>query len=185
MKDFSLFEQALRVAGTPQTDLGAISSISRRDFNGRENFIFRAQTPVLEYACLMIENALLMQTNRAGRIYVGFEKLSCMEPVIDRYLRIADVSECVYVFGEADWKPPRHPNMRFIKLAPDFRMAREWFLIADSPSFSAALVAVDEEGFEAAALDERNFTAFKTSNPKVVGKLSMAVEGWIDWSLAA
>ena len=30
-----------------------------------------------------------------------------MEPVVDRYMRISDVSERVYVFGEPDWCPPR------------------------------------------------------------------------------
>ena len=158
MKDFSLFEQALG-AVTPQMNLGTISSISRRDFNQCESFVFRCQVPCLEYVCLMIENALLLKTNRTGRIYAGFEKLSCMQPVIDRYLRIADISESVYVFGEADWQPPRHPNMRLIKLSPDVRLAREWFLIADSSSFPAALVAVAEDGFDADKPDERSYRA--------------------------
>ena len=38
----------------------------------------------------MIENALLLR-NRSGRVYAGFEKLSYLQPVVDRYLR-ADVS---------------------------------------------------------------------------------------------
>lgn len=184
MKDFSLFQRALKVADTSQANLGTISSISRRDFDQLESFFFRAQAPCLEYACLMIENALLMRTDRSGRIYAGFEKLSCMQPVIERYLRIADISESVYVFGEADWQPPRHPNIRFVKLAPDLRLAREWFLIADSASFHAALVARDEDGFEAGKPDERNFTTFKSSNPNLVTQLALAVEGMIDSSFS-
>jgi DICT domain-containing protein len=185
LKDFSFLDQALRITAIPHMDLGAIASISRRDFHERESFFFRAKAPCIEYACLLIENALLLRTNRAGRIYAGFEKLSFMLPVIDRYLRIADVSECVYVFGQADWKPPRHPNMRLINLSEDFRMAREWFLIVDSPDLSAALVAAEEDGLETAQLDERNFTAFKSSNRAIVAKLVAAAEGLIDWSLAA
>ena len=184
MKNFSLFEQALKIAG-PQVNLGTLSSISRRDFNERDSFIFRAPAPSLEYASLMIENSLLLKTNRSTRIYAGFEKLSFMQPVAERYLRIADISECVYVFGEADWQPPRHPNLRCVPLSPDFRLVREWFLIADSPAIPVALVALDEEGFEGQKFDQRVFSAFKSSEPRVVRELTGAVEGLINWSLAA
>ncbi len=184
MKDFSLFQQALKVSAAPPVDLGTIPSVSRRDFDRRESFVFRAQSPCVEYASLMIENALLMRTKRTGRIYAGFEKLSCLQPVIDRYLRIADISDSVYVFGEDDWQPPRHPNMRVIKLPGDLSLAREWFLIANCSAYYAALVAVDEDGFEVKKTDERNFTAFKSSNPGIVAQLAKSAEGMIDWSFA-
>jgi len=184
LKNFSLFEQALKIAG-PQVNLGTLSSISRRDFNERDSFIFRAQAPSLEYASLMIENSLLLKTNRSTRIYAGFEKLSFLQPVVERYLRIADISECVYVFGEGDWQPPRHPNLRCVPLSPDLRLVREWFLIADSPAVPVALVALDEEGFEGQSFDKRVFSAFKSSEPRVVRELAGAVEGLINWSLAA
>jgi DICT domain-containing protein len=180
VKDFSLFQQALKVSTAPPVDLGTISSVSRRDFDRRESFVFRAQSPCMEYASLMIENALLMRTNRTGRIYAGFEKLSCLQPVIDRYLRIADISDSVYIFGEDDWQPPRHPNMRVIKLPPDLSLAREWFLIAYCSNYHAALVAVDEEGFEVEKVDERNFTAFKSSDPAIVTQLAKSAEVMID-----
>jgi len=183
VKDFSIFEQALKVSDPRTEDLGQISSISRRDFDERESFFFRTRVPGVEYACLMIENALLLRTNRAGRIYAGFEKLSCMKPIVDRYLRIADVSESVYILGEPDWKPPQHPNIRFVNLSSDCRLAREWFLIADSSTLHVALVARDEDGFNRAALDERFFSAVKTSNPGAVAQLASAAEGLIDWSI--
>jgi DICT domain-containing protein len=184
VNDFSIFEQALKAADVPRTDdLGRISSLSRRDFDERESFLFRTKAPSLEYASLMIENALLLRTNRTARVYVGFERLSCMQPVIGRYLRIADVSEFVYVFGEADWTPPRHPNVRFIYLSSDSSMAREWFLIADSSTLHVALVALDEDGFETPVLEERNFRAFKSSDPKTVAELVSAAEVMIDRSI--
>src|SRR5215208_4541384 len=114
MSEFSMFDQAVASAGETVEDLGAVTHVSRRDYNERATFRFRAQVPALEYISLLIENAILLRTHRGGRLYAGFEKLSRMEPVVDRYMRIADVSERVYVFGEPDWKPPRHPNMRAI-----------------------------------------------------------------------
>lgn len=183
MKDFSIFEQALKFSDPKPANLGLISNLSRRQFE-RESFRFRGTSPCLEYGSLMIENELLLRTNRSGRIYAGFENLSCLRPIIDRYLRIADVSESVSVFGVPDWTPPRHPNIRFINLAPDFRLAREWFLIADSSTLRIALVAFDEEGFTSKSPDMRNFTAVKTSNLATVARLARATESVIDWSVA-
>jgi DICT domain-containing protein len=181
-----MFEQALKLAGFPRPeDLGSVSNISRRTFDEHETFLFRSQVPCLEYISLLIENALLLRTDRAGRIYAGFERLSRMEGVIDRYFRIADVSERVYVFGEPDWKPPRHPNMKTIALSGDFKLAREWFVIADSKRLRAALVAVAEDGFDVPVLEARSFRAFKSSNPAIVAGLAATAEALIDSALKA
>ena len=113
MKNFSIFEQALKFSGVEQTEnLGEIASLARSDFADRESFICHTTTATVEYACLLIENAILLRTNRSGRVYAGVEKLSLLQPIIDRYMRIADVSEAVYLFGQDDWRPPRHPNIR-------------------------------------------------------------------------
>lgn len=185
MKNFSIFEHALKFSGDAETqNLGEIASLGRRDFNERESFICHTTTASVEYACLMIENAILLRTNRAGRVYAGVDKLSSLQPIIDRYMRIADVSECVYLFGEDDWRPPRHPNIRLIALNHDFRLARESFVIANSKSLSCALVAFDETGPETLP-EQARYWALKTSNPNIVASLSNAVEGVIDWSLAA
>jgi DICT domain-containing protein len=184
---FSLFEEALKIAqSSNREDLTEVTYISRRDFDERETFTFETSAPCLEYVSLLIENAVLLRTHRAGRVYAGFEKLSRMECIVDRYLRIADVSERVYVFGEADWKPPRHPNMRVISLPRDSRLKREWFVIASSPVLRVALVAVDKEGAGGQVkFEERKFRALKTSNPEVVARLTMIAEELIDNSLAA
>lgn len=185
MKNFSIFEQALKFAGVDQTEnLGEIASLARRDFAEHESFICHTTTASVEYACLLIENAILLRTNRAGRVYAGVEKLSLLQPIIDRYMRIADVSEAVYLFGQDDWRPPRHPNIRLVTLDNDFRLAREWFVIAQSPTLSSALVAFDETGPDTVA-EQIRYWALKTSNPLVVRGLANAIDGVIDWTLAA
>jgi hypothetical protein len=184
VKDFSIFDRARQLCASSQTEnLGRISSICRRDFDERETVLFSTGAPGFEYACLMIENALLLKTNRKGRVYAGFEKLSLLLPVIDRYMRIADLSECVFIFGEHDWNPPRHPNLRIITLKPDFELAHESFLIADSPDSQIAVVA-KQEGFAEDA-GEKILRTIKTSNADSVVKLANAAEGVIDWSIAA
>lgn len=186
MKNFSLFAQAQKLTKSPKAvELGRISTISRKNFDEGETLSFSCGAPGVEYACLLIENAVLLRTNRTGRIYAGFEKLSHMEPIIERYLRIADVSESVYVFGEPDWKPPRHPNIRIIPLMSDFKLAGEWFLIVDSTTLQVAVVAENQDASENSAPDDRRFNAIKTGNRDGVVRLVTAVEGLIDWTMAA
>lgn len=187
MKTVSLFDEALKIALTCEAeDLTQVTYVSRRDFDERETFTFETSEPCLEYVSLLIENAVLLRTHRAGRVYAGFERLSRMEAVVDRYLRIADVSERVYVFGEPDWKPPRHPNMRVIALPRDARMAREWFIIANSPVLRVALLAREKDGAgEQAAFEARRFNALKTSNHEVIARLATVAEELVDLSLAA
>lgn len=185
MKNFSIFEQALKYSGVENIEnIGEIASLARRDFVERESFICHTTTASVEYGCLMIENAILLRTNRSGRVYAGVEKLSALQPIIDRYMRIADVSESVYLFGQDDWRPPRHPNIRLIALDQDFRLAREWFVITHSKSLSCALVALDEANDDTVS-EQIRYWALKSSNAGLVGNLASAVEGVIDWSLAA
>ena len=185
MKNFSIFDHAQHLCESPQTeDLGCISSISRRDFDERETVVFSTGTPGVEYACLMVENALLLKTNRKGRVYAGFEKLSLLKPVIDRYMRIGDLSESVYIFGEHDWAPPRHPNIRIITLKKDFKLAQESFLIADSPAVQVAVVSKNDY-MSVDGKPEKVLRTIKTSNADIVLNLANAAEGLIDWSIAA
>ncbi|HEX8459426.1 MAG TPA: DICT sensory domain-containing protein [Pyrinomonadaceae bacterium] len=185
MEEFSMFEFALQAAKAVRLeDLGNVAIVSRKTFDERPTFRFRATVPCLEYVSLLIENALLLRTHREGRVYVGFEKLSRMEYVADRFLRISDVSERVYVFGVPDWTPPRHPNLGIVKLKPEAHLAREWFVIAHSNKYNAALVAVDEDGFDTPVLDERNFRSFKTTDPAIVARLAAGAEDLIDQSNA-
>jgi len=186
VKDFSIFEYGLKLSPIDQTqDLGQVASISRRDFEDRETFICRTTAASVEYLCLLIDNAILLRTNRTGRVYAGFEQLSAVQPIIDRYLRIADLSECVYLFGEADWMPPKHPNIRVIELPSTVRLSRETFLIVQSSNLNRALVAFDEESEDDSLSEQIRYWALKTSNPTVVQSLATGIEGMIDWSLAA
>ena len=185
MKNFSIFEQALKHSGVESIEnIGEIASLARRDFIEHETFVCHTTTASVEYGCLMIENAILLRTNRSGRVYAGVEKLSALQPIIDRYMRIADVSETVYLFGEDDWRPPRHPNIRLITLNQDYRLAREWFVITHSKSLNSALVAFDETRTDNLS-EQVRYWALKTSNAGLVTALASAVEGVIDWSLAA
>ncbi|MBV9959727.1 MAG: hypothetical protein JO360_14985 [Acidobacteria bacterium] len=186
MRNFSMFEQAHKIIEAAEIqDLGFVSNVSRRDFDERQSFAFRAPSPVIEYLTLLIENRLLLRTNRTGRVYAGFDRLSRLEPVIERYLRIADLSERVYVFGAADWPPPRHPNMKLIETEAADGAGREWFVLVDSSTLRVALIARAEDETEAHGSEARTWRAIKSSDPAIVTELANYAEGLIDTSLAA
>lgn len=179
-----MYECALRAAaGRAVTDLGAVAALSRQVFEAHTTLRCRTQPPCLEYVSLLIETAILLRAHRGGRVYVGFERLSCMEPIVARFLRIADLSERLYVFGEPDWQPPRHPHLKALKVAAYAPLAREWFVIADSPTLQVALVACDNDGPDVPAPDARNFDAIKSHDPHIVAQLAAAAERLIDATL--
>jgi hypothetical protein len=181
VEGFSLFEHVLRIA--PESlDLGNLACPSRQAFDDQVNVLFHAQLPCLENASLQIEYALLLRPNRIGRIYAGVERLSHMAPLIDWYLRIADLSDAVYVFGLQDWQPPRHPNLRYIDILPEFNLAHERFLIVDCPNQYAALIARGMKQRAGESSESRRFDAFKSSDPATVSLLSLALEKVIDQS---
>lgn len=183
MKQFSIFERALKFSTLEQGQKpGQVANLMRRDFEGRESFACYMTSASVEYACLMIENALLLKANRGGRVYAGFEKLSSLRPIMECYLRIADLSEAVYLFGVDDWQPRRHPNIRLVSLAPDFCLAHEFFLITESSSMKTAFVARNEETI---AKGQSVYEAFKSSDARIVTNLANAIEGVIDWALVA
>lgn len=180
MADISLFDYALDACGSEIKDLGEVANISRRDFDDHGTFRFCSQVPAMEYVSLLIENLLMLRTARGGRVYAGFERMSRMEPITDRYLRIADLSERVYVFGEPDWQPPRHPNMQPVPVATGTSLAREWFVVVDAPKLHVALIAIDESGWTTPVLEERTFSAFVTHDDSIVHRLADAAEAFID-----
>jgi hypothetical protein len=185
VKNFSIFEYALEVSSKEMDNLGEIASLPRREFEEHESFVCHTTTASVEYACLMIENAVLLRTNRGGRVFAGFEKFSQLAPIVDRYMRIADVSHSVYLFGQDDWSPPHHPNIRLIRLRPESKLSRECFLITESTSLSSAFLAFDEAGVDSEMPEQIRYWALKTNNPATVADLVSAMEGVIDKSLAA
>ena len=77
--------------------------------------------------------------------------------------------------------------MKLVTFTGENHLAREWFVIVDSTTLSAALVARAETEAEAPHLphETRNFRAIKSNDPAIVTRLSATAENLIDSSLAA
>ena len=117
----------------------------------------------------------------AGRRYVGHANFHPIAHAIRNPVELMGAIASMTTGGIME----RHPNLRAIALGGDQRLAREWFVVADSPSLRVALVGLDEEGFDAPVLEARTFIALKTHDPALVRLLASAAESLIDDSLVA
>ena len=119
-----------------------------------------------------IENGIVASGERAP-FYAGFQRLSFFEAQVARYQRIAECCGDVVVIGIADWEPPPIPGVTYVGVAEDSALAREWFLVFDTPSFYTSLLAEDTTGFISDD-PERQFRALWTFREEQVFRAHLA-----------
>ncbi|MBC8162565.1 MAG: GAF domain-containing protein [Roseiflexaceae bacterium] len=78
--------------------------------------------------------------------FTGFQRFSNFAAQQRRYERLAAVCRRVYVFGIPDVRPPRIAGVEFISLDANSPLAREWFLVVDTPDFWTALLTEETDG---------------------------------------
>lgn len=86
-----------------------------------------------------IEDVTLLDSERT-RIFSGFQRMSKFLPQLERYRRMAQSAECIYVFGIPDVALPEIPGIVYVELKPEHQLAREWFLVSSGPGYASALV---------------------------------------------
>lgn len=93
-----------------------------------------------------IENAVLVDNVRP-RVFSGFQKYSFFLPIADRYRRIAERAESVYVFGVPDVTPPPIPGLVYVDIKLTDQLAKEWFIVADAPDYISILATEELTSF--------------------------------------
>ncbi|MEO0350353.1 MAG: DICT sensory domain-containing protein [Cyanobacteria bacterium P01_A01_bin.15] len=73
--------------------------------------------------------------------FAGFQKFSNFPEQLRRYSRLGTMCRRVYVFGVPDCEPANISGIEFLELAPASSLAQEWFLLINTPTFWATLVA--------------------------------------------
>lgn len=74
-------------------------------------------------------------------LYTGVQNFSEVTADIPRYKSLGAVCRRVFVFGVADVTPPSIPGVEFFPLNADMGLAQERFLLVNTSSFWAALLA--------------------------------------------
>ncbi|MEM8612461.1 MAG: DICT sensory domain-containing protein [Cyanobacteria bacterium P01_H01_bin.105] len=73
--------------------------------------------------------------------FAGFQRFSRFPEQLRRYGRLGAVCRRVYVLGVPDCEPPNISGIEFVELSPASSLAQEWFLLVNTPTFWATLVA--------------------------------------------
>src|SRR5512141_156460 len=90
--------------------------------------------PTMFIASSTLEDSILIDKARA-RVFVGFQRMSRFVSQVERYQRLAQNAESVYVFGIMDAEPSPIFRVQYIPLKETDQLAKEWFLVADSQEY--------------------------------------------------
>lgn len=99
-------------------------------------------------------------------IYVGVQNFACLAPILHIYKRIAESAEQVYVLGKLDGVAPKCDPIRFIPLASDCQLAKEWFILVDHRDYTRVLSAQEFRPIPNGNIP-RQFEAVLTSERKI------------------
>ena len=116
-----------------------------------------------------IENASIEDMVRT-RVFSGFQRLSKFLPQMERYRKLAEVAESVYVFGVDDVMPPPIPNLTYVPLRPQDQLSKEWFLVSYGKDYYSAL-ATEELTHIDDPDDERMFRGLWSFDERLVSIL--------------
>jgi DICT domain-containing protein len=125
-----------------------------------------------------IENTIIKHQVRA-RVFSAFQWMSRFTPQVARYQRLAQFAEAVYVFGCMDTVPPPIANVHYIPLKQTDQLAKEWFLIADSPEYFTAL-ATEEITPPRTPEEERQFQGIWTFDEDLVSIMQEWLTSLVD-----
>lgn len=110
-----------------------------------------------------IENATLIDGART-RIFSSFQRMSRFIPQIDRYTRLAQKAEMIYVFGIPDVEVPQIENVTYVPLTADDQLAREWFIVSYGRGY-ATMLSTEEQSRFTDRDNERVFRGLWTFQP--------------------
>ena len=106
--------------------------------------------------------------------FAGFQRFSHFPEQLRRYSRLGAICRRVHIFGVPDCEPPAISGLEFIELAPASSLAKEWFLLVNTPTFWATLVAREVDGQDPVTKGRR-FDAIWSYDVEVVERVALLV----------
>ena len=128
----------------------------------------RHRKPALVVMCRAVEEAVLRQGS-APLIFVGFQHARYFRAAATRYAQMAEHAAFLALYGQE----ATHPTAAVRALGADDPLAREWFVIVDSPTLKTLLVYRETDVAPGKAEDVREFDGVWTFEPQVVEAASM------------
>ncbi|MDV3349830.1 GAF domain-containing protein [Leptolyngbyaceae cyanobacterium CCMR0082] len=127
--------------------------------------------PVMNLISHQIEDQVINHQITAD-FFAGFQRFSHFPEQLRRYSRLGAVCRRVYVFGIPDCEPPAISGLEFLELAPASSLAQEWFLLVNTPTFWATLVAREVDGQDPVT-KSRRFDAVWSYDVEVVERVAL------------
>ena len=106
--------------------------------------------------------------------YAGFERFSRFPAQTRLYGRLGAAARRVYIFGVPDIKPAPISGVEYISVEPNSPLAREWFLLVDTPDFWC-LLATEEVAGQDEATGGRKFNGIWSFDSTVVERASLLI----------
>lgn len=176
MKQFSLVRQvseACQRAGVEARWAGDVAMVGSEGGLSASNF--QTGVAAMHVWCRSVERLLVDLAPRELRIHAGFERLSRIKRIEDRYRALASRADALYLYGQPDYTP-RIAGAKEVALGEE-PLALEWFLVVKARGFGAVVAAEDLDGFgNGRSLSQRRFRGLVTHHPAVVTATIQALD---------
>lgn len=138
--------------------------------------------PMMNTISHLIENQVIKHRLPVN-FYAGFQLFSRFPAQRGLYAKLGAVCRRVYVFGVPDVQPTAISGIEYIPIAPDSPLAREWFLLVDTPVFWTALMTQETEGQDDLT-GGRRYDGLWTFDKEVVDRASLLMSQVMNTSYA-
>jgi len=131
--------------------------------------IFSEKRRMLALWCANIERTVVEQRLQTGHVFASFQQLDFFLPVIDRYRRMTEFVDNVWVFGTPSQNKdiPNIEGINYVYLDDADVLTQEWFLIVNHPNYSRSLSALETTA-PGTPHKDRTYKGILSSNPTVV-----------------
>ena len=136
--------------------------------------VFVNSVPLMNVISHEIEDVVFENELKVD-FFAGFQRFSYFTRQIKRYTRLASVCRRVYVWGVPDIDPPAIPGVEYMPLTPDMDLAREWFLVVDTPTFFTALLTQEVTYGQDLPKGYRRFEGIWTYDSEIVSRAHLLV----------
>ncbi len=118
---------------------------------------------------------IVFNNNLKVDFFAGFQKYSNFLRQRKRYTRLAQVCRRVYVWGVPDVDAPPIPGVEYLDLSPQNELAREWFLVVDTPEFFTALLTREMTYGQDVPGELRRFHGIWTYDADIVSRAQLLI----------
>lgn len=132
-----------------------------------------ASMRVLSHA---IEDVVLSESPGAV-LSAGFQRTSCFRLQEARYRTLAHVCSAVTIYALFDIPAPSIESLTYVPLAAHWPLAREWFVVVNTPGLACALIAQE---LDVPLLAPRRFQALFITDGDMIDDIEMILRDRAD-----